>query len=371
MKALFAAGGTGGHIIPALTVARELRSRRPDVEIVFVGNANRLEGRLVPQAGFRLVSVAAAGFPRRLTWRWIPTAGALVAGFAQVAGALRREKPRVVFGTGGYVCGPLLATAALCGIPTVIHESNVVAGLTNRWLGKVVSEVFVGFDQATDAFPATKTRVSGNPLRREILAVAETPRDGSTRKPPWTMAIIGGSQGSRRLNQTVVASLPRLAALPVRLIHQTGELDLDSVRDAYKRFFAECPASDDANALASTRDVVVEPFYADMASVYAQADLILCRAGAMTIAEVAACGIPAILVPLPGAKDQPRNACYAEQAGAAIRLADADLSPDALAEVVTELFTHVERLAEMSRRWRAVAKPDATRTLADALERYL
>jgi len=371
MKVLFAAGGTGGHIIPALTVAEELRSRRPGIEVAFVGSASRLEGRLVPQAGFRLIPVSAAGFPRRLTWRWLPTMGTLAVGWAQVIGVLRRERPRVVFGTGGYVCGPLLAAAALSGIPTVIHEANVVAGLTNRWLGHVVNEVYVGFDEAADAFPRRKTRVSGNPLRKEILAVAKARSSRATNVPPWTLAVIGGSQGSRRLNETVVASLPRLSGLPLRLIHQTGEREHGLVCEAYKRFFAECPTSEDAHALATTQDVTVEPFFKEMGEVYSRADLILCRAGAMTLSEIAVCGIPAILVPLPGAQDQPRNARYAEKAGAALCIADAELTPDVLAEVVARLLAQPHRLTEMSRRWKPIAKPDATQTLTDALERYL
>lgn len=369
MKALFVAGGTGGHIIPALTVAQELRRRRPDVEIVFVGSANRLEGKLVPQAGFRFLSVAATGFPRRLTWRWIPTIGTLIRGFVQAAEVLRREKPHVVFGTGGYVCGPLLATAALQKIPTLIHEANVVAGLTNRWLGKVVDEVFVGFEETANVFPPEKTCVSGHPLRPEILVVAQKSCWG--RRLPWTVAVIGGSQGSRRLNQTVVGALPLLAELPLRLIHQTGELDFEVVQGAYKRFFAECPLVADPYAFGATHDVRVEPFFRDMANLYAQVDLILCRAGAMTIAEVAACGIPAILVPLPRAKDQSANARYAERVGGSLCLSDAELTPEALANIVKTLLNHPERMETMSQRWRTIAKPDATQTLADALERYL
>jgi UDP-N-acetylglucosamine--N-acetylmuramyl-(pentapeptide) pyrophosphoryl-undecaprenol N-acetylglucosamine transferase len=372
MKVLMAAGGTGGHIFPAISVAEELCRRRDDVEVIFVGSERRLEGRLVPDAGFRFIPVAAAGFPRRVTLRWFPALGALARGMVQVTGVLRRERPRVVFGTGGYVSGPVLAIAAASRIPTIVHESNVVAGLTNRWLGPLVREVHVGFEQAVGAFPAYKVRVSGIPVRRAILDAAR--ERAAAPGSPRTLLVVGGSQGARRINSAVIEALGVLADMPLRIVHQTGELDLDRVRQAYADAAPQprVPSGPGSNAavLRETGRYLAEPFFKDMGVLYSQADVIVCRAGAITIAEIAACRLPAVLVPLPH-REQQANARMAADVGAALVVDDAALDGRRLVETLRPLLDDPSRLRAMSLAWERVAQSNAAETLADAIEQYL
>ncbi|MBM3213941.1 undecaprenyldiphospho-muramoylpentapeptide beta-N-acetylglucosaminyltransferase [Candidatus Poribacteria bacterium] len=370
-RVLFAAGGTGGHVLPAITVANELRSRDLGIDIAFVGSRSRIEAQMVPDAGYRFISVAAAGFPGRLSVRWIPALATLGRSLVQVRSVLRRENPAAVFGTGGFVCGPLLAMAARQGIPTIIHESNTLAGKTNRWLGKSMTEVHVGFPDAVAGFGSSKARVSGNPIRPDILGVAHRRRERQGRNEVRTLVVLGGSQGSRQINDAIVSSLPELRRMSVRIVHQTGHGDHSAIQEAYKQSLNDDPVSEDVGALCATHDVRVEAFITDMAAVYAEADLVVCRAGAMTVSELAVCGVPAVFVPLPGSQDQPRNAAAAARAGAGVVMESSPLDAQALARTITSLLTDDARLGAMSAAWGSIARPDATRVLADAIERYL
>ncbi|MDA1193067.1 MAG: undecaprenyldiphospho-muramoylpentapeptide beta-N-acetylglucosaminyltransferase [Candidatus Poribacteria bacterium] len=377
-KVLFAAGGSGGHIFPALAVAKELRARRPDVEIAFVGSDKRMEARLIPEAGFRFIPVAAAGFPRGLSLRWVPALWTLARSLFQVIGIAWRERPNLVFATGGFVSGPITGVAALMGIPTIIHDSNAVPGLTNSWLGKIVREVHIAFEDAAPHFPANKVHLTGNPIRPEIVAAAQSGINAQPERepqPPYTIFITGGSQGSRRINNAITGALPELATIPLRLIHQTGEGEYPTVRAAYGGFFSshERVAAENEDALANPRNVTVTPFVDNMKAIYAQADLMICRSGAMTISEMTLFGIPAIMVPLPHAKtdEQRKNAQAVVAAGAGVMIEDANMTPENLVKTLNDLLGDPTRLAEMSANSRKVAKSNATTDLVDAVERYL
>lgn len=371
-KTLFAAGGTGGHVFPAIAVAEELRRMRPDVEIAFVGTLRRMESELAPKAGFRFIPISGAGFPRGLSWRWLPALWTLAKSMAQAFWIIRRERPRALFGTGGYVCGPIMAAASMTGVPTIVHESNAAAGTANRWLGKMVKEVHVGFEEAMGDFPTKKTRLTGNPIRAEIVeagrertATLDAPRDA-----PPTLLVLGGSLGAQSINSAVLDALPGIEKMGCRVIHQTGKNDFERVKEGYLKqtnnaVFDLSEAGDRFHA--------VVPFIERMGGAYRMADAALSRSGALTVSELTLCGLPSILVPLPIAKTagEYRNARVMENAGAGFILPDADLNADALLERLQTMLADPERRAEMSKRSAAVGRPDATRRLASAICEYL
>jgi UDP-N-acetylglucosamine--N-acetylmuramyl-(pentapeptide) pyrophosphoryl-undecaprenol N-acetylglucosamine transferase len=341
-------GGTGGHIFPALAVAAELRRRNPALRALFLGGGGP-EGELARKAGLEFRALPAVGVLGK-GLRGLLAAVTVSRGVVLALGALRRFKPQVVIGFGGYAgFSPVLA-AALSGIPTAVHEQNSVPGVTNRLLGKVVRRVFVSFDDRRGMFPAVKVTRTGNPVRTEIAALPR--REGFGRN----LLILGGSQGARAINDAVIAALPQLLAARVNLLHQAGAADADRVRAAYEKAGAD-PAS-------------VRGFMDDMAYAYAWSDLALCRAGASTIFELAATGTPSVLVPFPfAAHDHQRvNAEHLADLGAAALLDQAELSAERLAGLVPALLGDQERLGAMSRAARTFARPDAAARIADGLE---
>ena len=371
-KVLFAAGGTGGHIFPAIAVAQELRRRRPDVEIAFVGTRRRMESELAPKAGFRFIPISGVGFPRGLSWRWFPALWTLSGSMLQALWTVRRERPLAVFGTGGYVCGPIMAAAAFAGVPTIVHESNAAAGTANRWLGKMAREAHVAFEQAASDFPPKKTRVTGNPIRAEIVEAGRkrVERLGAERAGPPTLLALGGSLGAASLNSAVLEALPGVEALGARVIHQTGRDDFERVKAGY---LERTGAARFNLSEAGAELHAVVPFIERMDEAYSQADLALSRSGALTVSELTLCGLPSILVPLPIAKTSGefRNARVVSDAGGGFTVADADMSGGKLLELLTDMLSDPERLMEMSRRSASIARPDATGDLASAIETYL
>jgi UDP-N-acetylglucosamine--N-acetylmuramyl-(pentapeptide) pyrophosphoryl-undecaprenol N-acetylglucosamine transferase len=350
LKVVIAGGGTGGHLYPGIAVARELLRRRPDAKVTFAGTARGIESRVVPKEGFELDVLRSAGL------KGSSIAG-LVRGLAMlpVSGVdawriLSRRAPNLVIGVGGYSSGPVVLAAAARRIPTMLLEQNAVPGLTNRLLAKVVSAAAVTFEP-TAAFFGRRGFVAGNPVRPEFLSHddGEPRREGA---PPRVL-IFGGSQGAHAINMAMVEAAPKLAAAGlVDITHQTGERDLDAVRRGY------------ADAGIAAR---VEPFLFAMDREMKNADVIVCRAGATTIAEVTAAARAAILVPLPTAADdhQRRNAEVLAQAGAAESIEQKDLSGGVLAEHILRLAGDDRRREEMARAASAFARPDAARVIVD------
>ena len=341
-------GGTGGHIFPALAVAAEVRRRNPGAKVLFLG-ASGPEGELARKAGLAFQALPASGVLGKgakslLAVVWV-SRGVILA-----TRALRRFNPQAVIGFGGSAgfC-PVLA-AALLRIPTAVHEQNSIPGVTNRVLGKLVSRVFVSFDDRLGNFPALKVTQTGNPVRAEITAAPRRETMGRN------LLVLGGSQGAKALNDAVVAALPELLAARVNLLHQSGAADEERIRAAYRKAGAE--------------EAGVYGFIEDMAAAYAWADLALCRAGASTIFELAATGTPAILVPFPfAAHDHQRvNARHLSDLGAAMLLDQNELSAQALAEIVPALLGDTAKLAAMGRSARTFARPDAAAKIADGLE---
>ncbi len=346
---LVAAGGTGGHIFPGIAVADALRARDASARVVFVGTERGLESRLVPRAGYPLellpvLPLNGVGFARALRGLL-----ALPRAFWRAAALLRRERPAAVLGVGGYAGGPIVLLAALSGVRTVILEPNARPGFTNRVLRPFVDRAACAFDGARLHYGARGV-LTGNPVRGGFARIA--PRDP---RPPFTLLVFGGSQGSRALNDAMVAALPSLPpAAELRVVHQTGPAAHASVAAAYA---------------AAGREAEVAPFLDDMEARLAAADLVLCRAGATTCAELCAAGRAAVLVPLPGAADdhQRENAEAMQRAGAARMLAQAELDGARLAAELRALFADPAALARMGASARGLARADAAERVAALL----
>ena len=352
---LIAGGGTGGHVFPALALAGEIRRRRPGAPIVFVGTARGLETTLVPKAGFPLELVRAKGLVG-LGWRarfdgffTLPLA------FVDSLRLLARHAPRAVVGVGGYASGPLVATAWARRVPTLIHEQNAVPGLTNRLLARVAKRVAVGTARAAAALPGAI--VTGNPVRKDFFEIPSLVSREKHRR--LRILVVGGSQGAQILNRLVPPALARVAAAGIAfdVVHQAGKDHASEVVTSYARL-----------GLPADRAFVHE-FLDDMAAAYAAADLVVARAGAMTIAEIAAAGRPALLVPFAAATHahQEANARALESSGAAVVLTEAEATEETLGAALAGLLGDPLRLLEMGEAARRSALPDAASRLCDLL----
>jgi UDP-N-acetylglucosamine--N-acetylmuramyl-(pentapeptide) pyrophosphoryl-undecaprenol N-acetylglucosamine transferase len=352
LRMLIAGGGTGGHLFPGIAVAEAARRRDAMSAILFVGSARGIEARVVPTSGFDLELLPGAPLRGRRVAGKVTALGALGAATVRARALVQRFAPDVVVGLGGYASAPAVVAGRLQRLPIVLLEQNAKPGMTTRLLARLADRVCVSFPDTATGFPAGRAVMTGNPVRS-----FPTPTSAAPPRTGLTIAIVGGSAGAHRLNEAGPALRVRLADVPgLRIIHQTGLAEEDAVRAAY----------------AGAADVDVRAFITDMGAVYAAADLIICRAGATTIAELAAQGLPAIFVPYPHAADdhQRANAEALVRGGAARMVLDHQASGERLAAEVHELAADPELLAEMCRRMRQFARPDAAdRVLAvvDAL----
>jgi UDP-N-acetylglucosamine--N-acetylmuramyl-(pentapeptide) pyrophosphoryl-undecaprenol N-acetylglucosamine transferase len=346
---LIMAGGTGGHVFPALAVAKVLRAR--GVAVVWLGVPGSMESRLVPAQGFPIEWVRVAGIRGKGAVTWLLAPLRIANAVVQAIGVLRRVRPRSVLGAGGYVSGPGGIAAWLMRIPLLIHEQNAIAGLTNRWLARLATQVLEAFPGSFG--PKVNASTIGNPVREEIAALAPPAQRFAGRESRARLLVFGGSQGAQRLNAVLPQALARMSPQSrPQVIHQTGERGLESTRAAYVRDQIEAE---------------VLPFIEDMAKTYAWADLAVCRAGAMTVAELQAAGLGAIFVPLPIATDdhQTKNAAVMVGAGAARIIQERDLSPESLSGIIGELVADRARLLKMAEAARSARIPDAAARLAD------
>jgi UDP-N-acetylglucosamine--N-acetylmuramyl-(pentapeptide) pyrophosphoryl-undecaprenol N-acetylglucosamine transferase len=345
LRVLICGGGTGGHVIPALAIARELQARY-QAEVLFVGTARGIENRLVPQAGFelRLIKVGAlknVGLLTRLrTMLDLPLA------ILHSRKIIRAFAPHVVAGVGGYASGPAMAAAILAGIPTLAFEPNYVPGFANRIVGQRVSAAAVHFTETAKYF--RNARVSGVPVRPEFCGIA--PRPPGSRP---TLLIFGGSQGAHAINVAITSAIAEIQSRiqDLHVIHQTGERDYNETQAAYTRL--GIPAE-------------VSAFIDNMPQAFARADLLICRSGASTVAEITAAGKPAIFIPFPRAADdhQRRNAEAVATAGAAVMIPEAELTPARLAQTITGLLADGECLRQMQTKARTLSHPDAAEQMA-------
>lgn len=353
MRVLIAAGGTGGHIYPGIAVAKEIMRRDANSAVRFVGTARGLETRLVPESNFELALIESAGLKNvglaaRIRGLWLVPKSMIAA--RNLIGEFR---PDVVVGAGGYVSGPVLLVASMMRVPTLVMESNALPGWTNRVLARFVDKAAVSFDAALPHFRG-KAVVTGNPVRREFFEIKPKLRDCSH----FNLLVFGGSQGARAINEAMTSALGLLAqhGQVLRITHQTGEADYERVRAGYEE--------------ANWENADVRKYIDDMVARFADADLILCRAGATTSAELVAAGKAAIMIPFPLAADdhQRKNAEALEAAGAVKMILQADLTGERLAKEIGDLISSSQRITEMESASRKLARGDAAQTTVDLIE---
>jgi UDP-N-acetylglucosamine--N-acetylmuramyl-(pentapeptide) pyrophosphoryl-undecaprenol N-acetylglucosamine transferase len=382
MKLIIAGGGTGGHLFPGIAVAEEFLARDRSNEVLFVGTERGIEARAVPAAGYRLEIISAAGIRGKGGFSQIKGIAMMIYGYAQSRKVLKAFRPDMVLGVGGYASLPMVLAAKGMQIPRFIHEQNAIPGQTNRLLARFADRVFITLEESARYFPKESTLLTGNPLRRQILEMVEKanpPRPpfikGGEHLPPFQgeacpersrrgrggdgvfhLFIFGGSQGAHAINMAMLAALPLLKQSQTRLeiVHQTGENDHAEVTAAYR---------------AAGVEARITPFISDMAAEYAQADLIICRAGATTIAEVTACGKTCLFIPFPHAVDdhQRRNAEALLKKDACFMMLERELTGETLAETISSLAKDPELVRRTGALAFSLAKLDAARIIVDEM----
>jgi len=359
MRVIIAAGGTGGHLYPGVALAREFERQASGSETIFIGTTRGLETKVVPREGFELMTIEARGVMGKGWWGAVQGLAVVPVGLVQCLAICRQRRPDLAIGIGGYTSPPLILAALLLGIRRVILEPNVHPGMATRVLSPIANLIFVSFAETARYFRTSKTRVMGTPIRREFLEASIQSGGGFTERR--TLLVLGGSQGARSINQAMVAALPMLltAHPSLRVIHQTGERDYEEVAVAYRNITsAGLPPS----------QIEVVPFLYDIPRAFWQADLIVSRSGATTVAEITVSGKPAIFIPFPHAvqRHQERNARVLERAGAAQVIVDARLSGEVLAGAISALLAKPDRLIEMGRCSKALGKTDAAEQVVAA-----
>ncbi|MDR2604408.1 MAG: undecaprenyldiphospho-muramoylpentapeptide beta-N-acetylglucosaminyltransferase [Desulfovibrio sp.] len=362
-RILLSSGGTGGHIFPALALAEELARRGPETRILFMGGAYGPEGRLAAAAGLDFIALPVRGFMGRGA-RALGAVPGMLRALAEAARVIRKFSPHAAVGFGGYASFAGVSAAALLGIPAAVHEQNALPGIGNRILGRMARRVFLSMPDLTGAFDARKTLLTGNPVRADIAALYARARDkaalretGTDGERPPRLLVMGGSRGARAVNLAVAGAASALLNAGVEILHQTGNEDLETIREAYSAW--------------GTEQARAVPFIDDMGGAYAWADLAFCRAGATTAAELCAAGLPSVLAPFPhAARDHQRfNARVMEDAGAAVILEQERFAarPETVADTLLPLLNDKARLRAMSANALDAARPSAAAHMADAL----
>lgn len=361
MRLIIAGGGTGGHLFPGIAVAEEFLARDPANEVLFVGTEQGIEARAVPAAGYRLELISAAGIRGKGGISQITGIAKMFYGYAQSRKVLKAFRPDLVLGVGGYASLPMVLAAGGMRITRFIHEQNAIPGQTNRLLARFVDQVFITLEESAGYFPKDSILLTGNPLRRQILDMVgkqDSSRIPSEQSRPggFNLFVFGGSQGAHAINMAMVQALPFLKESPVKLTisHQTGEKDCREVGDAYR---------------AAGLEACVTPFISDMAAEYAKASLIVCRAGATTIAEVTACGKACLFIPFPNAVDdhQRRNAEALLKKEAGFMLLEQELSGERLAKIIIDLAMDTETVKATAERALGLARLDAAGIIVDEM----
>ncbi|OCL28122.1 undecaprenyldiphospho-muramoylpentapeptide beta-N-acetylglucosaminyltransferase [Orenia metallireducens] len=364
MKVLISGGGTGGHIYPGLAIARGLEEEFDDLEIIFVGTERGLEADIIPKAGYDLKTISVQGLPRKLSLKLFKSILKTGVGLIEARKIVKEFKPDIVIGTGGYVCGPIVLAAALSKVPTLIHEQNAYPGITNKLLSRFVDKIALSNIDAQKYFKSKeKTILTGNPIRPEILkkdrneALAEL----GIAEGKKIILVFGGSRGARSINQAVIGLYPKIKRSNLQLLHITGKQDFDFVIEKAK----EMGIND-----VERGNIMVKPYLYNMAAALAVANLVISRAGATGLAEITACGIPAILIPYPYASEnhQLHNAQSLEKKGAAKVILDDKLTTEILNELISDLFTHEEKLIKMAKASGELGQPQAIEKLINLIK---
>lgn len=350
MKVLIAAGGTGGHIYPGIAVAKEILRRDEKSEVLFVGTARGLETKIVPDNGFQLTLINSAGLKNVGLVGKLKGMMILPKSFLEARTIIKEFKPDAVVGAGGYVSGPVLLLASLMRVPTLVMDSNALPGFTNRRLAPFVTKAALTFDEALPFF-GKKGIVTGNPVRKEFFEIAPKQR---TEK--FHILIFGGSQGARAINNAMTDALGKLPKERIEATHQTGEADFEKIKELYAR--ADWETAD------------VRPYISDMVTEFSKADLVICRAGATTCAELAAAGKAGLMIPLPTAADdhQRKNAEALEKNGAARMILQRDLNGESLANEILSLINSPETISVMEESAKKLSRKDAAEATVNIIE---
>lgn len=346
-----AGGGTGGHLFPALALAEEFKRRDGSTEITFIGGKGGLEEKIVPRYGYPLKVLSVEGIKRKGAWDRVRAVAKAAGSTVAAVRILREIRPDGVIGSGSYSSAPVVTAAFLLGIKTAILEQNALPGLTNRILGKLVNRIYIAFDEARGYFPRGRTILTGNPVRRDILRADEEDERG---RDKFSILVFGGSQGAVAINAAFLDATEYLTDIwsGLRVVHQTGEEGYDPVEAAYRR---------------KNLKVELFRFIDNMSGAYNAADLVVCRAGATSIAEITALGLASILIPYPYASDdhQTVNARSLADRGATVLIKQDRLTGSALAEAIKKLYRYPQELKNMRDRSRKLGKPRAAEQIAD------
>lgn len=350
MKCVIAGGGTGGHLFPGMAVAEAFVERDMGNEVLFIGTERGIEARVLAGGRFPLKKIHAMPIQGRSVTGKLKALWMLPKAISEASAILKEYQPHLVLGVGGYASGPTVLAGFFLKVKRAIHEQNVIPGMTNRILKRVSHRIFVSFEETKRYFPGRKTILTGNPIRKEIARCLSSPR----REDRFTILVFGGSAGAHRINLAMMEALTSLQGLKssLRMIHQTGKEDFDFVSKGYREYEFETQ---------------VLPFIDEMASCYQKADLVICRSGASTVAELAACGKASILIPYPFAAHhhQEMNARRLVDRGAARMILDEDLSGSSLSETILDLFQHPEKRKRMEEAIQKMARPRAAEEIVD------
>ena len=358
IRLLLTGGGTGGHLFPAVATAQQFQKQFPNTEVLFVGTNRKVDTRSLKMYGYESKNIVCHGVKGKNPYQLLKAIVTLPRAYMQALKIIRQFAPDIIVGVGGYVTGPVVSAGKSMGIPAVIHEQNSVPGLANRKLGAIVDKICLSLPGSGAHFNQSKIVYTGNPVRADILKLAEEKAKASSKKK--TILVLGGSQGAQAINvmfPKAIGTLGKETVGLVKIIHQTGEKDVEGVRKAYELCNVEA---------------LVEPFFKKMDNVYREADLVVSRAGATTLAEISVLGKPAILIPYPYAADnhQEKNGDYYVQGGGAMQFIQKSLSADKLGEAVITLLSNPEKREKMSAAMRKLSFPDAAeRIVLCCLER--
>jgi UDP-N-acetylglucosamine--N-acetylmuramyl-(pentapeptide) pyrophosphoryl-undecaprenol N-acetylglucosamine transferase len=362
LRIVIAGGGTGGHLFPGIAAAQEFEARNAATKIIFVSTGNPLERSVLSKTGYPLQTITVAAIKGRGLWNQVKSVANIPKGILEANRILKNFSPDLTIGLGSYSAGPVVFAAWLRRIPIVIHEQNILPGITNRILSRFANRIYISFENTKSNLDLRKVRWTGNPVRRELLEYSD--RDAQEKREdagnrPFTVLIIGGSQGAHRINMAVIEALGHLKDKDqLHFVHQTGDADEQQVNEAYRRNHIRC---------------TVQSFFNNMTELYSRADLLICRAGATTVAEITALGKAVIFIPFPYAADdhQVLNAGSLSDHGAAEMIIEKDLNGQILSERIAFYTANEEVLNDMAARARRFGKPDAAKNIVDDCYRLL
>ena len=351
MRIVIAGGGTGGHLFPGIAIAEESIKRNAQTKVVFIGTKRGIESRLLSRLGYDLETIDIEGIKGRGIRALVKSVFQIPKSLWQARGILKQFSPDMVVGVGGYASGPAVLAAYLMGIPTSIAEQNAIPGVTNKILGNIAGKIFVTYPRTQQCFPRRKVVISGNPVRASFAAQSFRTKEDRTHRQ---LLIFGGSQGAEAINRGVIDMLPRLSGMKdrIRIVHQTGARQMEEVKKAYAQSGLQAVATD---------------FIMDMAEAYAQADLIICRAGATSLAEITVAGKAAVLIPYPWAANdhQLKNALAMSDAGAAVVIPEKELSGESLFNAIDGILRDENRRLLMEENSLRMGKAEAAATIVD------